>query len=223
MITSARSKPQRRTTRKTQRRAGRPTTEETARLSHDVAAAALDLFLEHGYEGTTLDAIARAAGTTKPSLYVRFTDKEALYASVLQWAIGRSDWPVPKPAPPDYDDLEGSLRAIAEAALRRATHPDMVKLTRVVVAQADRFPVLAELTSAARWPHRQWVVELLQRHGATGAILAEDPEILAEHFLGLVSDVPARQASFGIVRSQAAWTRANRVAIDLFLRGLRPA
>lgn len=201
---------------------GRPTSEETAQLSRDLRQAALTLFLEHGYEGASLDAIARAAGTTKASLYVRFANKETLFTAVVQWATGRSDWPEPQPAPPDFDDLEGALRAIADAALRRATHPAMVNLTRLAVAQAGRFPDLAQRTFAASWTRQRVVAELLQRHAEGGAIVAEEPEILAEHFLGLVSGMPARLAAFGIVRDAATQRRYTDVAVELFLRGLRP-
>ena len=52
--------------------------------------------------------------------------------------------------------------------------------------------------------------------------MAEDPEILAELFLGMVSGVPARLASFGIVRDRPTQERHLQVAVRLFLRGLRP-
>jgi AcrR family transcriptional regulator len=191
-------------------------------LSEEVRTAALELFLERGYEGTTLEAIAHAAGTTKASLYGRYEDKETLFRNVVRWAISRPDWPTPEPPVPDDGDLEASLGAIADAALRRATHPDMVKLTRIAVAQASRFPDLAEQASTAGWPRKQLVVELLQRHAATGAILAKDPDILAEHFLGLVSGMPARLASFGIVRRPEVQRRYTDAALKLFLGGVRP-
>jgi AcrR family transcriptional regulator len=204
------------------RRGGRPTSEQTAQLSGKLREAALDLFLENGYEGTTLEAIARAAGTTKPSLYARFQDKETLFVEVVRWTTGRSDWPVPEPTPSNPEDLEGALRDIADAALRRATHPSTVKLTRLAVAQAARFPELAVRANAAGWPRKQQVIDLLERHSAKGDIVADEPEILAEHFFALVSGMPARLASFGIVRDSALQRRYNEVAVDLFLRGLRP-
>jgi AcrR family transcriptional regulator len=211
-----------RTTPPASRTTGRPTKERTLQLSEDLRQAALALFLAQGYEGTTLDAIARAAGTTKPSLYVRFPDKESLFTGVVQWAIEQPDWPVPESKAPDLDDLEGALRSIADAALRRATHPSMVGLTRIVVAQADRFPELAERTLAASSRSVPLIVELLQRHSAKGAIVADDPEILAEQFLDLVSARAARLASFGVARNVASQRRYTDAAVTLFLRGLRP-
>lgn len=204
-------------------RGGRPTLAQAAQLDRRIRECALGLFLEHGYDGTSMDAIASAAGTAKASLYTRFPGKEAVFSAVLEWAIGRSDWPVPEPDPPDLDDLEGALTAIARAALRRALHPSMVKLGRVAIAHAARFPELARrMHGAGSWPRRQLVVELLERHAATGAVVADDPEILAEHFLGMVSGVPARMASFGVVCDPAEQDRHTQVAVQLFLRGLRP-
>ena len=170
-----------------------------------------------------MDAIAQAAGTTKASLYARFPSKEAVFSAVLGWAMQRSDWPTPEPEPPDLDNLEEALTAIAQVALRRALDPSMIKLSRIAIAQASRFPEVARQTYAAGvWPRLPIVVELLRRHAATGAIVAEDPEILAEHFFAMVSGMPARLASFGIVRDPATQERYTRVAVRLFLRSLRP-
>src|SRR5688500_14843312 len=98
MSRSARLRPVTPSTRP--RRGGRPTLAETSRLDQDVREAALELFLEHGYDGTSMDAIARAAGTTKASLYSRFAGKDTVFRAVFEWAMNRPDWPVPEPAPP---------------------------------------------------------------------------------------------------------------------------
>ncbi|MFN2538297.1 MAG: TetR/AcrR family transcriptional regulator [Mycobacteriales bacterium] len=200
---------------------GRPSLEQAALLDSDVQQAALRLFLEHGYDGTSMDAIAGAAGTTKASLYARFPSKEAVFTAVLDWAVGRPDWPVPEDKVPDLDDLEGALRAVASAAVRRALHPEMVQLSRVAVAHAARFPDLARRTHAAGvWPRRQLVVDLLSRHSEAGTIVADEPEALAELFLGMVAGVPARLASFGVVRDVRSQAHHTELAVQLFLRGL---
>jgi AcrR family transcriptional regulator len=203
------------------RRTGRPTLVEAAQLDEHVRESALQLFLERGYEGTSMDAIARAAGTTKVSLYARFASKEEVFNSVLLWATRRSDWPKREPSPPDLDDLEGALTAIAESSVRRAIDPAMVKLGRIAATQALRFPDLARRTHAAGYsPRHQMLIELLERHAAKGNVVAEDTEILAEHFLAMVSAMPARLASFGIVLGAAEQKRRTEIAVQLFLRSL---
>lgn len=205
------------------RRGGRPTREQASRLDEAVREAALELFLEHGYEGTSMNAIAAAAGTTKPSLYARFPAKEDVFRSVLGWAVQRPDWPVPEPEDPDLDDLHGALVAIAQAALTRALDPRMIKLEQIAIAHASRYPELARRTyGTGFWPRRKLVADLLRRHAATGAIQADDPDILAEHFLGMATGAPSRLASFGILRTADDQERHTAMAVEIFLRSLRP-
>lgn len=67
-------------------------------------AVSLRLFAERGYEATTMDEIAEAAGVTKPLLYQHFTSKRALYlelvdsvAAELLHAIGSAAAAAPGP------------------------------------------------------------------------------------------------------------------------------
>src|ERR1700736_5124830 len=47
-------------------------------------AHAKQLFLKHGYQSTTTEKIAAAAGVTEPVLYRHFESKKALFLEVLQ-------------------------------------------------------------------------------------------------------------------------------------------
>jgi AcrR family transcriptional regulator len=49
-----------------------------------VLDAALRLFVEHGYRGTSMDTIAAAAGVTKPVLYECYASKEELFRALLE-------------------------------------------------------------------------------------------------------------------------------------------
>jgi AcrR family transcriptional regulator len=208
------------TSTRTPRRQGRPSSEDAGRLDRDVRDHALRLFLEHGYEGTSMDAIAEAAGTTKASVYARFASKDALFQHVLLWAVARTDWPKPEPPPPAFDDLEEALRAIGRVALDRALDPAMVQLGRIAVAQAARFPDIAGKVGELSWPRLQLVAGLLRHHATTGAIDAPEPVLLAETFVALVAGIPARLASFGVMRSRKAQEHHLDVAINLFLHGV---
>jgi AcrR family transcriptional regulator len=168
-----------------------------------------------------MDAIAREAGTFKVSLYARFTSKEQLFSYVLEWAL-RSDWPTYELGPVELDDLERALNTIAHEAVRRALDPSVVQLGRLAVAHASRLPDMAQMHAGAVWPRRGLVIDLLNRHASSGAIVADDPEVLAEHFFGMVAGEPARLASLGIVRDPADQERHTQLAVQLFLRSLRP-
>jgi AcrR family transcriptional regulator len=209
------------TTTESPRRSGRPTSEQAAQLDHDVREHALLLFLENGYEGASMDAIAKAAGTTKVSMYARFPSKDALFRSVLTWAVGRPDWPIPEGPPPPFDDLENALRTIAHTAMRRALDPAMVQLSRIAISQAARFPDVARtIQNVIAWPRVQLLSDLLRHHAELGTIDAPDPDVLAQHFLALVAGAPARLASFGLVRPPEVQEHHLDVAVEVFLRGV---
>jgi AcrR family transcriptional regulator len=202
------------------RRGGRPTRAQAARLDLAVRDAALRLFLAHGYEGTSMDAVARSAGTTKASLYARFPSKDELFRAVLDWAVQRGDWPIPQPPAPDLDDPEQALTAIARSALQRARHPAIITLERLATAHAARCPDVAHrLYRTGFGPAEHLVAELLRRHVATGAIVADDPEVLAGHFLAMVSS--GRWAAGGGPDNPAESDRHVHGVVRLFLRGVR--
>ena len=53
----------------------------------EIVAAALELFVERGYEATKLADVARHAGVTKGTLYLYFENKEALFKAVVRETI----------------------------------------------------------------------------------------------------------------------------------------
>jgi AcrR family transcriptional regulator len=75
-----------------------------------IVEAAGRLFGERGYDGTRLDAVAAAAGVTKPVLYRHFADKTALYLALLE--RHRADLGSFAAAVPPEGTLEERLRAV---------------------------------------------------------------------------------------------------------------
>lgn len=53
------------------------------RNRNTILEAALDVFSQHGYRGTTLDQIATAAGLSKPNIIYYFDGKEAIHITLL--------------------------------------------------------------------------------------------------------------------------------------------
>ena len=49
-----------------------------------VLEGARKVFMDRGYEGASVDEIARAAGTSKATLYSYFPDKRQLFEAVMQ-------------------------------------------------------------------------------------------------------------------------------------------
>ena len=88
-----------------------------------VLDAALELFVERGYGGTSMDAIAAAAGVTKPAVYACYPSKERLFRALLereeQRLLEGVNAAVPREA--SFDDVEallvGGFTALLSAAV----------------------------------------------------------------------------------------------------------
>src|SRR3954467_9338627 len=63
-----------------QPRVGRP---RDPRVDAAVRAATLELLVEQGYQGTSIQAIARRAGVSAPSIYRRWSSKAELVEAVV--------------------------------------------------------------------------------------------------------------------------------------------
>src|ERR1700758_3201022 len=64
-------------------RLGRPPKEMEGEVEERILNAARKVFLEHGFEGSSVDEIAIAARSGKPTIYARIGDKRALFTAVV--------------------------------------------------------------------------------------------------------------------------------------------
>ncbi|HEY7023044.1 MAG TPA: TetR/AcrR family transcriptional regulator [Ktedonobacterales bacterium] len=122
--------------------------EESARARakrEQIRAAAQRLFLELGYERASMDAIARAAGVSKQTLYHYYAAKEQLFVAVLRaLTIERFQQEAPavfaeRPIT-SRGELEAALLAYATSAVEHILSPEYVALLRTLIAEAPRFP-----------------------------------------------------------------------------------
>src|SRR5258707_15731468 len=70
-------------------RGGRPTKSAAIERDQRLIDVATRLFLDRGYDATSLDAVAEAARVSKPTVYSRYGDKRGLFAEVLRREIAR--------------------------------------------------------------------------------------------------------------------------------------
>lgn len=106
-----------------------------------ILEAALQLFSEHGYRGTSIREIADAAGLSTGNLYHHFPDKETLFRTLLDhyWeAIESPEFPFNKALAEGAfpHDLEKLARA-AEASVRQYRRHVALIYVDVVEFQGD--------------------------------------------------------------------------------------
>lgn len=146
--------------------------EQAARTRHDILEAARDLFLERGYSGTTVAAIAESAGVVVETVYRAFGGKSALFAAVVRAAVAggaaRADVP-----PDDRPAIQAVIKEWdprRQLALYAATQPGiharMGPLVRVLIGAAAQEPDLEDV-----W--RQLEDERLAGMGRFAQLLAD--------------------------------------------------
>ncbi|QCR54425.1 TetR/AcrR family transcriptional regulator [Brachybacterium sp. SGAir0954] len=101
-------------------------------------AIATEVFRARGYQGTSMDDIAAAAGVTKPVLYQHFTSKETLYKEVID-VLGASLLEVAR----SLRDVPGPPQARVEEGLRRFT--EMVEVENTLRLFTGRGDVSEEI------------------------------------------------------------------------------
>ena len=156
--------------------------EETIRKILDTAER---LFIEKGYDRTSLQDIIQATGLSKGAIYHHFTSKEDIFYSVCD-RIGRRNAGA-LAAIRDDPSLNGleKLRAIFKASM----HPDkQVKMYSMMPYLIDNAKFLAaELQSLFTEVVPEFMEPILRQGMADGSIRTDHPKELAEVML-LLSD-----------------------------------
>ena len=108
----------------------------------ELVAAALEVFVERGYEGTTLADVARRAGVTKGTIYLYFENKEALFKAVVRQTIV----PVIAQGEALARSFTGSARDLLEQLVREywrlVGETALAGIPKLMMAEAATFPEL---------------------------------------------------------------------------------
>jgi AcrR family transcriptional regulator len=132
--------------------AGKPTSKAimVAEKDRAIVLAAGEHFLQDGFAGTSMDAIAKSAGVSVKTIYSHFANKDELFSKVMVAAC--TDHLLSSELPPDPALAErfawfreATQRGLMEAGqeyLRHLLSTEQLALYRVVTRDADRFPDL---------------------------------------------------------------------------------
>jgi AcrR family transcriptional regulator len=124
---------------------------QAAQTRQDILAAAHDLFLERGYTGTTLAAIAQAAGVVVETIYRAYGSKAELFKAVIRAAVagGANRATVPVEQRPAIAAVIAETDPHRQLGLYAATQPGIHAragpLQRVLIGAAATDPDLTQL------------------------------------------------------------------------------
>ena len=197
---------------------GRPTLS-----NEELLDTALDLFLDNGFERTSIEAICASAGMAKRTVYARYGDKEALFRATLERATNRWVVPLDRLHAAETDDLEQTLLAVGRVLLANVMSPLGVRLMRLTNAEAERMPdVSVANVRRGTEPTLTWLADLFTRRLTSDGVDPADADAAARAYINLVVRGPANLAAWGGEPDPRDVERDLVYSVRLFLHGVLP-
>ncbi len=169
------------------------------RKRHAIIDAARTVFLSKGYAGASMDEVAALAAVSKQTVYKQFADKQRLFTAIISGDIDATEalTHVMVASLGESDDVAHDLREFARRHIAEVTQPHLIQLRRIIIAEAERFPELAQ-TWYASGPERGHaaLAEQFALLARRGLLKLDDPELAAQHFNWLILSIPLNKAMF---------------------------
>ncbi|SFJ05266.1 TetR/AcrR family transcriptional regulator [Celeribacter neptunius] len=147
--------------------------------------AALDLFVEKGFDRTKVEEIARRAGVSKGAVYLYFPSKDAVIEALVDRAVGTLVGEVTERIRHYRGDPRVLLRQLMPLFLARVSDPRILAIPKLVIREAPSHPKLAQIYRDRVIGRVEPALTALFRQGVEGGyIRAIDPQMAVRVLLG---------------------------------------
>jgi AcrR family transcriptional regulator len=199
--------------------------QENADRRQQILEAALKVFSTKGFHKATNKDIAQAAGGISPGLiYWYFKDKEDLFLSIVRERATIFQMADHPERLMDLPPREG-LALVGRTYLSVIRVPGNIAIVRILVAEALRFPQIAEMfyKQAAR-RFLGLLSEYLQRQVDLGRLRPHNTVVAARSFLGMfIINVVSREIMHDPLLLTTSDEQLVATVLDIFLGGLEIA
>jgi len=191
----------------------------TGRKFDQVLAGARQVFMADGFEGASVDDIARVAGVSKATLYSYFPDKRQLFMEVATTECNRmADRALELIG--DTNPPREVLRIAASQLVRFLLSDFALQCFRICVAERDRFPELGRaFYTAGPEMGRQRLCEYFCEAVEAGDLAIDNVEMAAEQFAELCKVKLWTRAVFGIqdIFTEQEIDEVVHYVVDMFM------
>jgi TetR/AcrR family transcriptional repressor of mexJK operon len=152
----------------------------------EILKSAIKLFLKLGYSNTSMDAIAIAAKVTKQTVYSHYQSKNALFNEMVM-TVCQKHAPSKSSLIGKNDTIEEALYKLGLGFLNMVTSKEGLAATRLVVAEAQRHPELAQCyyESGSR-QMLNIVADFLEQKNRQGKLHIPNPLSAASYFFSML-------------------------------------
>lgn len=184
-----------------------------------VLEGARTIFLRDGFEGASVDEIARVAGVSKATLYSYFPDKRLLFLEVVRGECARRVDDAERPLQASTSAPE-MLCAVGSRIVDFIVSDFGVAMFRFGAAEGERFPDIGrDFYEAGPMMLRRRLVAQLREFAARGELAIEDFDLAADQFAELCKvDIQSRMI-LGVSARITARERNRTItgAVEMFL------
>ncbi|MCY2990168.1 MAG: TetR/AcrR family transcriptional regulator [Planctomycetota bacterium] len=188
--------------------------------ARQVLAGAKAAFLELGYEGTSVDELARRAGISKATLYSHFVDKEAVFRAFINAECQEQVARMFTIEPSGETPAEVLLR-VASSYIECLVSPFAMDFFRLVVAECQRFSDIGrEFFDSGPDIAIRRLAQFLTAADARGELHVANPELAAHQFTSLCKAELFYKRLLGVksIASPSEIQRAAKEAVATFLK-----
>ena len=198
----------------------RPRNADGQRTRQAILDAALDLFADKGYFGTSMRDVASAVGVRESALYNYFAGKEALFDALLDAHQTTKRERLAPLAEGPIKDGRTLLVQLAQSTLDSYVEPREEKLFRILMSDGIRLAKVGRLNLHERMGHgRERMLDIMARLIREGWLRRADVNMLSLAFLSPLivwRQLHAIDASLPMIKHPRAFARQH---VDQFLSG----
>lgn len=171
--TERRATPAAASTAAARRKPGRPAADTIDQYRERLLGTALETFLRKGFEGTSLNAIAKISGTSRDTLYRQYGSKEELFRAATGYGLARLAEHL-RMAVTTTGTVEDVLLRAAMEINNDMSAPEAVPVLRLIIAEAHRFPDVAHRMFQDSRVSLAPLVDYLEAQRASGVLAFDD-------------------------------------------------
>lgn len=185
-----------------------------------ILAGAIEVFMQFGFDGTSMDAVARESGVSKGTLYNHFENKQALFIAFIEQECERIRSNVFSP-----ETIDGSpekvLTAIGCGLIQSILGKRELAIARTVMAESHKFPELGMAFLAAGPDQGRLLLgQYLRNLSNSGVLEIDDASLAAQQFVAMCEAGLLQRAQMNVsFPSQGEVVKNVATAVRVFLKG----
>lgn len=188
-----------------------------------ILAVASEIFLENGYERTSMSMIAERLGGSKATLYNYFKSKDELFLAVLDFEIDTNAAAILGVAFGE-PDMRKALTMVGAGYLMQRLSVRPTRYFRMISGQAEESDIGTHFWNNVLKPAWHLMCTKLEEFMADGRLRKADPWTAAMHFKGLMDHDLVERRLLGDIKTPDI-SEVQAVAakgVDVFLAAYGP-